>query len=34
MSTLFSVNLNKLALIRNSRGTDYPNLLYFVKKAD
>ena len=32
MSTLFSVNLNKLALIRNSRGTDYPNLLYFVKK--
>lgn len=32
MSTLFSVNLNKLALIRNSRGTDYPNLLNFVKK--
>ena len=32
MSTLFSVNLNKLALIRNSRGTDYPNLLTFVKK--
>lgn len=32
MSTLFSVNLNKLALIRNSRGTDYPNLRYFVKK--
>ncbi|WP_350583115.1 pyridoxine 5'-phosphate synthase, partial [Pseudomonas sp. HY2-MNA-CIBAN-0224] len=32
MSTLFSVNLNKLALIRNSRGTDYPNLLSFVKK--
>ncbi|MFT5119179.1 MAG: pyridoxine 5-phosphate synthase [Psychrobacter glaciei] len=32
MSTLFSVNLNKLALIRNSRGTDYPNLLYFLKK--
>ena len=32
MSILFSVNLNKLALIRNSRGTDYPNLLYFVKK--
>ena len=32
MSTLFSVNLNKLALIRNSRGTDYPNLLYFAQK--
>ncbi len=32
MNTLFSVNLNKLALIRNSRGTDYPNLLYFIKK--
>ncbi len=32
MNTLFSVNLNKLALIRNSRGTDYPNLLTFVKK--
>lgn len=32
MSTLFSVNLNKLALIRNSRGTDYPNLLFFVEK--
>ena len=32
MSILFSVNLNKLALLRNSRGNDYPNLLYFVEK--
>ncbi|MEJ2042295.1 MAG: pyridoxine 5'-phosphate synthase [Reinekea sp.] len=32
MSTLFSVNLNKLALLRNSRGNDYPNLGYFVER--
>lgn len=32
MNTLFSVNLNKIALLRNSRGSDYPNVLYFVDK--
>lgn len=32
MNTLFSVNLNKIALLRNSRGSDYPNVLYFVEK--
>ena len=33
MTTLFSLNLNKIALLRNSRGTDYPNLEYFTKLA-
>lgn len=28
--TLFSVNVNKFALLRNSRGTDYPNLVESV----
>ncbi|MBF8269682.1 MAG: Pyridoxal phosphate biosynthetic protein PdxJ [Gammaproteobacteria bacterium] len=28
-----SVNLNKIALLRNSRGHDYPNLIEFAKKA-
>lgn len=32
MTTLFSVNLNKLALIRNSRGSDYPNLTHFIDR--
>ncbi len=32
MKTLFSVNLNKIALLRNSRGSNYPNVLYFVEK--
>jgi len=28
--TALSVNINKLALLRNSRGRDYPNLLQFA----
>ena len=28
-----SVNLNKVALLRNSRGEDFPNLEYFANKA-
>jgi len=31
-ATTLSVNVNKLALLRNSRGSNYPNLLYFVRK--
>ncbi len=30
--TVLSVNVNKLALLRNSRGRNYPDLLYFVRK--
>lgn len=30
--TLLSVNVNKIALLRNSRGTNYPDLLYFVRR--
>lgn len=30
---LFSLNLNKIALLRNSRGSDYPNLLSMAKRA-
>ncbi|MEX0740696.1 MAG: pyridoxine 5'-phosphate synthase [Pseudohongiella sp.] len=30
--TVLSVNVNKIALLRNSRGTNYPDLLYFVRK--
>ena len=33
MSTLFSLNVNKIALLRNSRGTNYPSLEFYVKKA-
>ena len=33
MSTLFSLNVNKIALLRNSRGTNYPNLEFYVEKA-
>lgn len=33
MSTVLSVNLNKVALLRNSRGRDYPNLVAFAKRA-
>lgn len=29
---MLSVNVNKIALIRNARGTGYPDLLYFVRK--
>ena len=29
--TLLSVNVNKIALLRNSRGTNYPDLLLFVR---
>ncbi len=30
--TSLSVNLNKLALLRNSRGHNYPDLLHFAKR--
>ena len=30
--TALSVNLNKIALLRNSRGRDYPNVVEFAKK--
>jgi len=33
MRTNLSVNLNKIALLRNSRGHDYPNVIYFAQKA-
>ena len=33
MITNLSVNLNKIALLRNSRGHDYPNLVAFATKA-
>jgi pyridoxine 5-phosphate synthase len=29
--TLFSVNLNKIALLRNSRGRDFPNVVDFAR---
>ena len=28
-----SVNLNKIALLRNARGENYPDLHYFANKA-
>lgn len=31
--TKFSVNLNKIALLRNSRGTDFPNVVSFAERA-
>lgn len=31
--TLLSVNLNKVALLRNSRGNDYPNVLHMAERA-
>jgi len=31
--TLLSVNVNKFALLRNSRGTDHPNLIKICKKC-
>lgn len=33
MRTKLSVNLNKIALLRNSRGHDYPNVIDFAQKA-
>ena len=30
--TVLSVNLNKIALLRNSRGHDYPNVVEFAKR--
>ena len=30
--TNLSVNLNKIALLRNSRGNNFPNLIEFAKK--
>ena len=30
--TSLSVNLNKLALLRNSRGRNYPDLLHFAER--
>ena len=32
MMTSLSVNLNKIALLRNSRGRDYPNVLDYARK--
>lgn len=32
MKTALSVNLNKIALLRNSRGRDYPNVVEFAKR--
>ncbi len=31
--TILSVNVNKIALLRNSRGRDYPNVLDFVEQV-
>ena len=31
--TVLSVNVNKFALLRNARGTDYPNLIEMCKKC-
>ncbi|MET0103942.1 MAG: pyridoxine 5'-phosphate synthase [Sedimenticola sp.] len=31
MSTLLSVNLNKIALLRNSRGRNYPDLIEYAR---
>lgn len=33
MATQLSVNLNKIALIRNSRGRDYPSVTHFAQLA-
>ncbi|HSC81077.1 MAG TPA: pyridoxine 5'-phosphate synthase [Chitinolyticbacter sp.] len=33
MPTQLSVNLNKIALIRNSRGRDYPSIIHFAELA-
>ena len=30
--TILSVNLNKIALLRNSRGRDFPNIMEFAQK--
>ncbi|MCP4340528.1 MAG: pyridoxine 5'-phosphate synthase, partial [Desulfobulbaceae bacterium] len=30
--TVLSVNLNKIALLRNSRGRDFPNVVDFARK--
>lgn len=32
MKTALSVNLNKIALLRNSRGRDYPNVVAYAKR--
>lgn len=33
MKTLFSINFNKIALLRNARGRDYPSVLKFAETA-
>lgn len=33
MSTKLSVNLNKIALLRNARGRDYPSVEYFAERC-
>lgn len=33
MDTLFSINFNKIALLRNSRGRDYPSVKAFARQA-
>ncbi len=30
--TILSVNVNKIALLRNSRGRNFPDVLYFVRR--
>ena len=30
--TQLSINVNKFALLRNSRGTDYPNLIGYLRE--
>lgn len=34
MAVRLSVNLNKVALIRNARGSNYPNLIQFAKDCE
>ncbi|MCE2596560.1 pyridoxine 5'-phosphate synthase [Motilimonas cestriensis] len=33
MSTFFSINFNKIALLRNSRGRDYPSVAEFARQG-
>ena len=33
MSTFFSINFNKIALLRNSRGRDYPSVVDFARQG-
>ena len=33
MATQLSINLNKIALLRNARGRDYPSVIEFARKV-